>query len=460
MPRLPPGCRSFSRSGVSRREMLRAGAAGALGLGLPDLLAADESHRGKGIVTRADRCIIIFLNGGPSHLDMWDMKPEGPSESRGESKPIPTSLTGVQFSEHLPKLSQHMHRSTLVRSMHHSVNNSHAAAVYVSMTGHDRGEVGGGFLPTDNPTPGAVLTRLRPTPADVVPHACLPYKTKEGAKGPPQPGFWGGWLGRTFDPLWILKDPNAADFSVPEFSLKSDINTGRMVARSSLLDQLNAGLAEPASMTPLSAMSRFQQQALDILISPTVQGAFRIDQEKEATRDTYGRNIYGQSVLLARRLLEAGTRLVTVSWAPDANATWDTHGSNFTRLKDTLLPQFDTATSALLGDLVDRQMLDRTLVAILGDFGRTPKINANAGRDHWNFCYSIMLAGGGVRPGWVHGASDRGGAYPSDDPTSPADILATIYRLLGVDHRMQLYDRFQRPHQIVSRGNVVPGLLA
>ena len=440
--------------------MLRAGAAGALGLGLPDLLAADESHRGKGIVTRADRCIIIFLNGGPSHLDMWDMKPEGPSESRGEFKPIATSLPGVQFSEHLPKLSQHMHRSTLVRSMHHSVNNSHAAAVYVSMTGHDRGEVGGGFLPTDNPTPGAVLTRLRPTPADVVPHACLPYKTKEGAKGPPQPGFWGGWLGRTFDPLWILKDPNAADFSVPEFSLKSDINTGRMVARSSLLDQLNAGLAEPASMTPLSAMSRFQQQALDILISPTVQSAFRIDQEKEATRDTYGRNIYGQSVLLARRLLEAGTRLVTVSWAPDANATWDTHGSNFTRLKDTLLPQFDTATSALLGDLVDRQMLDRTLVAILGDFGRTPKINANAGRDHWNFCYSIMLAGGGVRPGWVHGASDRGGAYPSDNPTSPADILATIYRLLGVDHRMQLYDRFRRPHQIVSRGNVVPGLLA
>jgi hypothetical protein len=431
-----------------------------LGLGLPDLLAADESHRGKGIVTRADRCIIIFLNGGPSHLDMWDMKPEGPSESRGEFKPIATSLPGVQFSEHLPKLSQHMHRSTLVRSMHHSVNNSHAAAVYVSMTGHDRGEVGGGFLPTDNPTPGAVLTRLRPTPADVVPHACLPYKTKEGAKGPPQPGFWGGWLGRTFDPLWILKDPNAADFSVPEFSLKSDINTGRMVARSSLLDQLNAGLAESASITPLSAMSRFQQQALDILVSPTVQNAFRIDQEKQSTRDTYGRNIYGQSVLLARRLLEAGTRLVTVSWAPDANATWDTHGSNFTTLKDTLLPQFDTATSALLGDLVDRQMLDRTLVAILGDFGRTPKINANAGRDHWNFCYSIMLAGGGIRPGWVHGASDRGGAYPSDDPTSPADILATIYRLLGVDHRMQLYDRFQRPHQIVSRGNVVPGLLA
>lgn len=439
--------------------MLRAGTAGALGLGLPDLLAADENRRGKGIVTRADRCIIIFLNGGPSHLDMWDMKPEGPSESRGEFKPIATSLPGVQFSEHLPKLSRHMHRSTLVRSMHHSVNNSHAAAVYVSMTGHDRGELGGGFLPTDNPTPGAVLSHLRPTPPGVVSHACLPYKTKEGAKGPPQPGFWGGWMGKTFDPLWILKDPNASDFSVPEFSLKKDINTGRLVSRSDLLAELNAGLQAPG-VTPLGAMSRFQRQALDILVSPTVQSAFRIDKEKDATRETYGRNIYGQSVLLARRLLEAGTRLVTVSWAPDANATWDTHGSNFTRLKETLLPQFDTAASALITDLVDRNMLDRTLVAILGDFGRTPKINANAGRDHWNFCYSIMLAGGGIRPGWVHGASDRAGAYPADAPTSPADILATIYRLLGVDHRQQLYDRFRRPHQIVSRGNVVPDLLA
>jgi hypothetical protein len=460
MPRHASGCPSFARSAVSRRQMLRAGAVGALGLGLPGLLAADESRQETGIIPRADRCIIIFLNGGPSHLDMWDMKPEGPSESRGEFKPISSSLPGVQMSEHLPKLSQQMHLASLVRSMHHTVNNSHAAAVYVSMTGHDRGEFGGGFLPTDNPTPGAVLTRLRPTPADVVPHACLPYKTKEGAKGPPQPGFWGGWLGRNFDPLWILKDPNADDFSVPEFTLKKGIDSDRMVSRSSLLNQLNTNLANGPGRSPLDAMSRFQQQALDILVSPTVQSAFRIEQEKDAVRDTYGRNIYGQSVLLARRLLEAGTRLVTVSWAPDANATWDTHGANFSKLKTSLLPQFDAAAAALIEDLVDRGMLDRTLVAILGDFGRTPKINANAGRDHWNFCYSIMLAGGGIRPGWVHGASDKSGAYPADNPTAPADILATIYRLLGVDHQMELYDRFRRPHQIVSRGNVVPGLLA
>jgi uncharacterized protein (DUF1501 family) len=165
-------------------------------------------------------------------------------------------------------------------------------------------------------------------------------------------------------------------------------------------------------------------------------------------------------VLLARRLIEAGTRVVTVSWAPDANATWDTHGSNFQSLKNTLLPQFDAACGSLLGDLVDRNLLDRTIVAVLGDFGRTPKINQNnAGRDHWNFCYSILLAGGGFRAGYVHGASDRIGAFPADKPTIPGDILATIYRLLGIEHRNDLYDRLQRPHQIVANGEVVDDLL-
>jgi uncharacterized protein (DUF1501 family) len=191
-----------------------------------------------------------------------------------------------------------------------------------------------------------------------------------------------------------------------------------------------------------------------------VQSAFRIQEEKESTRERYGRNIYGQSVLLARRLVEAGTRVVTVSWAPDANATWDTHGGNFKKLKNTLLPQFDASCSSLLQDLHERGMLERTLVAVLGDFGRTPKINKNdGGRDHWNFCYSIMLAGGGIRPGFVYGASDRTGAFPNDKPTTPSDIIATIYRLLGIDHQRELYDRFDRPHQIVTKGNVVHDLL-
>jgi len=443
--------------GVSRRKLLQVGAAGMMGLSLPELLAAEIVP---GFLRpRADSLIIIFLNGGPSHLDMWDMKPDGPSEIRGEFKPIDTSLVGVQLSEHLPKLAQQMHRCTLVRSMHHSVNNSHAAAVYVSMTGHDRGEQGGGFKPTDNPSPGALAALLRPTPPEVAPHVTMPYKTLEGATGPPQPGFFGGWLGRGYDPLWILKDPNAADFSVPEFTLQQDIPVNRLANRSELLSHLNEHL-RGESAAPLRAMNRFQQQATDILTSKNTQAAFRIEQEPATVRDAYGRNIYGQSVLLARRLIEAGTRVVTVSWAPDANATWDTHGGNFVKLKDTLLPQFDAASSSLLRDLSERGMLDRTLVAVLGDFGRTPKINGNnAGRDHWNYCYSVMLAGGGIRPGLVYGASDKQGAFPADRPTTPADVIATIYHQLGIDHRRELYDRFARPHRIIPTGGVLRDLL-
>ncbi len=445
---------------INRRNLLQLGTSAMAGVNLPSLLLA-ENQKQRTAIPKADNCIIIFLNGGPSHLDMWDMKPDGPEESRGHFKPIQSSLTGVHVSEHLPGLSKVMDRCTLVRSMHHSVNNSHAAAVYVSMTGHDRGEQGGGFKPTDNPGPGAVAAKLRPSSADTIQHACLPYKTLEGAKGPPQPGFWGGYLGQAFDPMWITNDPNSADFAIPEFTLDKSVNGNRISQRSALLQRFNSRLTNQKKNQLLSSMTSFQQQAYDILTSTTVQTAFRIQEEPEKLRDAYGRNIYGQSVLLARRMLEAGTRVVTVSWAPDANATWDTHSGNFDKLKGSLLPQFDSAFSTLITDLEDRGMIDRTLVCVLGDFGRTPKINNNsAGRDHWNFCYSILLAGAGIKKGHVHGSSDRRGAFPNDLPTSPGDILATMYRIIGIDHELELYDRFNRPHQVVKNGSVVHGLLA
>lgn len=431
-----------------------------LGLSLPSLLAADEAAKGESITPRADAMIVIHLNGGPSHLDMWDMKPDAPDGIRGEFKPIATSLPGVQFSEHLPGLAKHAHECTLVRSMFHSVNNAHAAAVYTSLTGHDRGEIGGGTLPTDNPSLGSVAALVRPTPPNVVSHAALPYMTKEGANGPPQPGFFGGWMGRGFDPLWILKDPSAADFSVPELTLLKEVSADRLAHRGELLTQFNARLAGEGGRGPLEAMNKFQRRALDVLTSDAAQGAFRLDREPAALRDAYGRNIYGQSVLLARRLVEAGTRVVTVSWAPDANATWDTHGGNFKKLKGTLLPQFDAACSTLLADLSQRGLFDRTLVAVLGDFGRTPKVNNNdGGRDHWNYCYTLMLAGGGIKQGLVYGASDKTGAFPADRPTPPGDIIATLYHLLGIDHRRELLDRFARPHRIVPKGDVVSDLI-
>ena len=445
---------------LNRRHFLHLGGVGMFGLQLPELLAAEAIAGPAGKQPSADACIILHLNGGPSHLDMWDMKPNGPAESRGEFKPISTSLPGVQVCEHLPQLAGHMHRCTLVRGMHHSVNNSHAAAVYVSMTGHDRGEVGGGARPDDHPTPGAVVSSLRPASRDVVPHAVLPYKTKEGARGPLQPGFLGGWMGQAADPLWILQDPNAPDFSVPVFTLPEEISPQRLTTRASLLSHLNGRTQEQNLAGQVNVMTQLQRRALGVLTSSTTQQAFRIDTEPDRIRDSYGRNIYGQSALLARRLIEAGTRIVTLSWAPDANATWDTHTGNFKKLKTTLLPQFDAACSTLLSELAERDMLERTIVAVMGDFGRTPKINGNnAGRDHWNHCYTIMFAGGGFKSGFVFGASDRAGAYPIKDPTIPGDILATLYQCLGIDHHREINDRFNRPQRIVPNGNVVPALV-
>jgi len=238
-----------------------------------------------------------------------------------------------------------------------------------------------------------------------------------------------GGLGRVRDPLFVLRDPNAPDFALPELGLPPDVNAGRLDARKRLLDAVAAG---GAGDTWARELSGFQGRAFDLLNSPETQKAFRLRDEPDRVRERYGRNIYGQSTLLARRLIEAGTRLACVSWAPDANATWDTHGQNFAKLKNELLPQFDAALSSLLTDLSDRGMLERTLVVAMGEFGRSPKVNGNAGRDHWNFCYGLLLAGGGLRPGYVHGASDRIGALPSRQPVTPADVIATVYEILGV----------------------------
>ncbi|HJT32294.1 MAG TPA: DUF1501 domain-containing protein [Pirellulales bacterium] len=445
---------------LSRRRMLQVGmlGVGGLGLSLADLLAADDAAA---IRPKADACILLFLDGGPSHLDMWDMKPDAADGIRGEFKPVSTSLPGYFICEHLPRLARHMHRATVVRSMHHSVNNSHGAAVYTALTGHDRGEVGGAASSSDYPCLGAVVQKLRPpTTADTVSQVHLPYITKEGAGGPPQPGFFGGIFGRAYDPLFVLKDPNAPDFGVPELTVQADVSAARLAQRRALFERV-AGVPAAIDGQPVSGeMTRMQERALDLLTSERTQRAFRLGDEKDQVRESYGRNIYGQSALLARRLIEAGTRVVTLSWAPDANATWDTHGGNFVSLKDRLLPQLDAAAASLIGDLAERGLLDRTLVAIFGDFGRTPKINGNnGGRDHWNFCYSLMMVGGGFKSGLVYGASDKIGAYPAADPLTPGDMLSTIYHTLGIRHDREIRDQFGRPLRLVPSGDVVGELL-
>lgn len=442
-----------------RRRFVQIGTFGLTGLSLPRLLCADAT-RDRRLTPTADACILLFLDGGPSQHDMWDMKPDAPIEVRGEFHPISSSLPSVPVCEHLPKMATRMHSCALVRSVRHSVNNAHAAAVYTALTGHDRGDatIAIGAGPDDYPAIGSVTGRLRPPANRVVPFVSLPFITKEGAGGPPQPGFFGGWLGRAYDPLFVLRDPNAPGFAIPELMLAGDVPPDRFDGRQSLLGQveLSLGLRRDASAT--ASLSGFREQAYDLLRSPATRRAFEMDTEPQAVRESYGRNIYGQSVLLARRLIEAGSRLVSVSWAPDANATWDTHGQNFKRLKSELLPQLDAALSSLLDDLVARSMLDRTLVVVMGEFGRTPRINGGAGRDHWNHCYSVLLAGGGIRPGVVFGASDKIGAYPKSNPVGPADIVATIYKCLGISNEVTLRDRLGRELPLVPWGEPIASL--
>ena len=440
---------------LSRRHVLQAGAAGLLGLTLPRLLRARASSAGP--VPRADHCILIFLNGGPSHLDTWDMKPEAPVEIRGQFKPIDTTVPGVRLCELLPRLAGHMHRCTLIRSAHHSVNNAHAAAVYCALTGHDRGEIGGGARPDDHPAVGSVVGMRRPPLTPLPPYVSMPFVTKEGAGGPPQPGFYGGLIGRIYDPLLVLRDPNDPAFALPELGLPADVNAGRLDARKRLLDDIANAEHGDAAARELAGL---QARALDLLNSPTAQKAFQLEHEPDRVRESYGRNIYGQSVLLARRLIEAGTRVACISWAPDANATWDTHGKNFEKLKGELLPQFDAALSSLLSDLSDRGMLERTLVVAMGEFGRSPRVNGMAGRDHWNHCYGLLLAGGGVRGGYVHGASDHIGGHPSRQPVTPADVIATVYECLGVPPDLELQDRLSRPFVLAPWGAPIREVLA
>src|SRR5262245_28715246 len=440
--------------GLTRRNMLQIGAISALNLTLPRVLAADEQRSRSGTAPAADSCILVFLNGGPSHLDMWDMKPELPKEMRSEFKPVATSVPGVQVCEYLPRLSRVMDRCTLVRSVHHK-EVAHAPAVYTALTGIPSGVRAGilGAKPTDHPAIGSVVGRFRPPASQVMPYVVMPYLTAEGAGGPPQPGFLGGWLGKTHDPFLVLRGgPSPDGFNLPALTPGLGMTAQRVQGRRELLTGLNQ------TGVPIGSgqeMDRLQARACDLLTSSAAQRAFQLDQEPARVRDAYGRNIYGQSLLLARRLIEAGTRLACISWAPDANATWDTHGQNFVKLKNQLLPPFDVGFSTLLGDLVDRGLLERTLVVVMGEIGRTPRMNNAAGRDHWEFCYTVLFAGGGVKRGFTYGASDKRGAYPSQCPVSASDIVATIYHGLGIAPDLELRDRLDRPLPLVPEGDPI-----
>jgi hypothetical protein len=460
---------------ISRREWLQIGGLGAAGLSLPNLIRAEATarRRAPGRGGRANACIVLWLAGGPSQPDMWDMKPDAPPEIRGEFKPIATTVPGILMSEHLPHVARQAHHVTLVRSAYHNVGHAHCAASYYVLTGENRGDttVAFGTGPNDHPGIGAVLTRLRPPERPVVPFVTAPYVIAEGIGGPPSPGIYGGWMGRAFDPFEVnrhrseTEDPNSPRFGFPELTLRADVDPGRLEGRKGLLGQVNHRLDTLERGGVARMMDAYQQRALTLLTSDATRTAFDLTREPDRVRERYGRNLYGQSCLLARRLIEAGTRMAMVRWAPDANATWDTHGTIanqppiFDVLKKTLLPQLDAGLGSLLGDLHERGLLDETLIVVMGEFGRSPKVNPWAGRDHWPRCYSVLLAGGGVPGGYVYGKSDRIGADPAENPVTPHDLVATIYRLLGIPADTELPNQLGRPINVVGHGRAIPELV-
>ncbi|HEY2911522.1 MAG TPA: DUF1501 domain-containing protein [Gemmataceae bacterium] len=436
----------------TRRTLLRIGAVGLTGLTLPTALRAEQS--GGRRKAKAKSVIMLFQFGGPSHIDTFDAKPDAPSGIRGEFKTIRTKTAGLLVTEHLPKLAERSQRYSVVRSVRPTRSN-HNSGAYYSLTGREPliDIVTANASATDFPHPGSVIGALRPPDHNVPPFVALPTMIADGPFR--TPGEFAGLLGKAHDPLWVLKDPNARNFQVRELAPPAGVDVGRLADRKSLQAGL-AGLSELADRSAdIRGMRDYQARAIDLLAAPRTQKAFAMEEEKSATRDRYGRNTYGQSVLLARRLVEAGVRFVTVYYSPGIGG-WDTHKNNFSTLKNSRLPHNDAAVAALLDDLHDRGLLDETLVYWTGDFGRTPKVNKDAGRDHWPQCMSVLVAGGGIRGGTTYGASDPTGAFPKDDPCRPDDITATVFHAVGLDPATEIRDQLGRPMPISTGTPIRP----
>jgi hypothetical protein len=448
--------------------LLRIGAISLGGLTLPSLLRqhavlAGPTER----VARAKSVVILYLSGGPSQLDMWDMKPQAPQEVRGTFRPISTSVPGIQICEHMPRMALLADKYAIVRSMTHN-ETDHLKAGYWVMTGGQLSRPvrqASGMQREDRPHLGAVLSKTLGAPRTVPSFVMAPeYISPVGVA---RPGQYAGFLGAAHDPYLIDSDPNLPDYSPGPIAPAGGISSLRLHDRRGLLaqlDQYSRGLERSAS---IQTMNVYKQKAFDLISGPDAQRALRVDDEPDKTRDRYGRHIFGQATLLARRLVEAGVRLVQVNFIRHDKGKggqgYDSHSvppnpPHLAWAETELLPPTDAAFSALVEDLDDRGLLDETLVVMMGEFGRTPTFNKNAGRDHWSLCYSLVLAGGGIRGGQVYGASDKIAAYPVSDPVTPGDLLATVYHLVGVDHHAQIYDPLGRPYPL-AEGQPVSGLL-
>jgi len=426
--------------GIQRRDVLRVGAAGLFGMGvsLPQIMAGRAQAAEARTPTNDVSLIIVFLQGGLSTIDTWDMKPNAPAEFRGEFNPISTNVPEIQLCEHLPQLSKQADKFSLVRSFGHR-DSGHGPADHFMLTGYlPTAGFNGGLKPNNQrPAHGAIIAKQQGPRGSVPPYVCLPKMQNSGGSS---------YLGSSAAPFVVEADPNSPSFSVPDLGPPLEISSHRLDNRRALLSRVNRfeQAAEVRANTNARAMNTFQQKAFDLMTSTATKSAFDIAQEPEKLRDAYGRHSLGQSCLMARRLVEAGVRCVLID-----HTNWDTHYNNFSVLKNDLLPHLDSALPTVLQDLSDRGMLESTLVLVTGEFGRTPRINKDAGRDHWGPSTAIAMAGGGTRGGTVVGASNERAEKPATEPKGPADLAATIYHCLGINPKTTFHTPEGRPIPIV-----------
>ncbi|MDA1162850.1 MAG: DUF1501 domain-containing protein [Planctomycetota bacterium] len=444
--------------GFSRRTLIQTGYSSLAGIGLTSMLAgrskAAETESPAVGSSRAKQIVIVFLTGAASHHDTFDMKPDAPAEIRGEFNPVSTSVSRIQICEHLPHLAQRADRYAVVRTLSHKDNN-HLMSTHHVLTGHFQP---GAFFDKvasrdDWPCYSSGLGFLRPRHDGIPSGVNLPTFLLQGPLT--WPGQHAGFLGPKFDPWQIKGDPQKPDFKVDSLTLSPGIDVSRLDRRQALLDEVNTQQRQLGQAAEATRLTDDQQLAFSILTSSRLAQAFELNRETDSVRDRYGRHTTGQSLLVARRLIEVGVPVVQVNIG--AAQTWDNHGNIFPTLKDRLLPPLDQGVAGLLDDLCDTGRLDETLVLMLGEFGRTPKINAGKGRDHWGPCFFGFFAGGGVQGGQVIGRSDDIGAYPVTSAYSPDDVGATVYKLLGIPPEAEVHDRLGRPSRLNS-GNVIEPL--
>jgi hypothetical protein len=463
--------------GLTRRETLKVGALALLGgfFNLPSLLALEQARPAGHRRAKAKSVLFLYLQGGPATQDMFDLKPDAPEGIRSEFKPIPTSAPGIHVCEHLPKMARWMHKAAVVRSVYHKGGCHNNLPMY---TGYDVPPPDDSPRDTDPPSMGSVCLYheqevLGKRPSELPNYVYLPCPLGWG-EARRKPGPWGGFLGQRYDPLCtectayldrpmeksddmqvVRGEPLFKDIDLPE-----DMTIDRLSGRRTLLQQLDEQVRRAEAQAPEKRYRGKRQVAFDVFTSSRVRAAFDLSQEPASLRARYGNSLFGNSTLLGRRLIEQGVRFVNVSWDnfrerfqfPPSNQVWDTHERNFPILKDNHLPSLDQTYSALMEDLDARGLLDETLVVMMGEMGRTPQINGNGGRDHWTFCYSVVLAGAGIRGGSIYGASDAHAAYIKDNPVHIRDICATIYHCLGIDPEMLVYDHGRRPIPIAQGG--------